>query len=482
MDTLLTRYLQRQLNDGVKLMRAKAYDKKGVRFAERTIIVVLQKYVRDFLQSRQGAKRWVVIPGLRGVGKTTTMAQQYLQIEQQVGEKVHLLYVSLDEVVEKIGANLSELLDEYERLLPEGTFDAVEKPIFLFIDEVQVDPKWARTLKFLYDRSPNVFIFCSGSSATHLQIDADVDGRRAVVEKLYPLSFTEFQVMLQGTFPQKGLKAALRSAIYQSSSAEELYEKLKDLQDSVSRQWTTFKQSDINRYLATGTIPFTLHETDNRQVYAALSGMVEKIVSIDMQSLNQFNPDSIGAMKQLLMILSDVDTMPLRELEKHVKVSYAQVVNILDAFVKAELLIKVPAHGNNVTATTSPAKYFFMSPAIRAAFHDIVGVPGTLETRRGMLLEDVFALHLYKEFIAKRYGSVTHPYDKDGGQCDFIVRLGNERQIPIEVGMGEKDFRQVEATLKKFGGVYGVVFSSGGLAINQQKTAVKVPLDFLYLM
>lgn len=482
MNTLLTRYLQRQLIDGVQTMRAKTRSPQGDPLPTRTIIVTLQKYVREFLQKSPGARRWVVLPGLRGVGKTTTLAQQYLEIDSQVGEKVHILYVSLDEVVEKIGSNLSDLLDEYERLLPSGSFESTDRPIFLFIDEVQVDPKWARTLKFLYDRIPNVFILCSGSSATHLQIDADVDGRRAVVEKLYPLSFTEFQVMLHGTYPQRGLKGALRAAVYQSESAEEVHRRLLELRNQVDRQWATFRRNETKRYLATGTIPFTLHESDDRQVYAAISGMVEKIVSLDMQSLNQFTAESIGAMKQLLMILSDTDTMSLRDMEKLLPVSYAQVVNILDAFVKAELLIKVPAHGNNITATTNPAKYFFMSPAIRAAFHDIVGVPGTYETRQGMLLEDVLALHLYKEFIAKRYGSVTHPYDKSGGQCDFIVRLDNTRQIPIEIGMGDKDFRQVEATLAKHGGSYGIVFANNNLAINRLETAVRVPLDYFYLM
>lgn len=483
MNTLLTRYLQRQLVTGADQMRSKTVDFKGNTLPTRTIIVVLRKYVSDFLVGKSGARRWVVVPGLRGVGKTTTLAQEYLQIYNQVGDKVHLLYVSLDEVVEKIGANLSELIDEYERLLPDGSFESTKIPIFLFIDEVQVDAKWSRTLKFLYDRVPNVFIFCSGSSATHLQIDADVDGRRAVVEKLYPLSFTEFQVLLHDTYPQKGLKAQLRHAVYESANASEVYDRLRALKDSVDRQWTTFRRNETKRYLATGTIPFTLHEQDERQVYAAISGMVDKIVSLDMQSLNQFDADSIGAMKQTLMILSDTDSIPLRKLESMLPVSYPQVVNILDAFVKAELLIKIPAQGNNVTATTNPARYFFMSPAIRAAFHDVVGIPGTLETRRGMLLEDVAALHFYKEFISKRSGSVTHPYDKDGGQCDFIVRIDNQVQIPIEVGLGEKDFRQVENTLRRYKGNYGIVFSScSEVSINNDKNAVKVPLDYFYLM
>lgn len=482
MDNLLTRYLQRQILVGRQVMRSKTVSPMGIVLPTRTIIVVLQKYVKEFLEQKPSARRWVVLPGLRGVGKTTTLAQQYLQIQDQVGDKVNLLYVSMDEVVEKIGSNLSELIDEYERLLPDGSFEATKKPTFLFIDEIQVDGKWARTLKFLYDRATNVFIFCSGSSATHLQLDADVDGRRAVVEKLYPLSYSEYQVLAHGKLPKKGMKANLMDALYGSATAEQVYEKLNVLKDDVDRQWTRFSRASINKYLDTGTIPFTLNEADQRQVYSAISAMVDKIVTIDMQSLNQFTAETIGAMKHLLMILSDCDAMTLREMEKAIGVSRAHLVNILDSFVKAELLIKVPAHGNNITATTNPSKYYFMSPAIRAAFHDIVGIPGTAETRRGMLLEDAFALHFYREFVTKRRGSVTHPYDKSGGQCDFILRIGNSRQIPIEVGLGEKTYSQVAATMKKVGGDYGLVFSGSHLSISDDRSIVRVPLDYFFLM
>lgn len=482
MNTLLARYLQRQIISGADAMRSKTRDLSGKDLPTRTIIVTIQKYVKDFLGQKPGAKRWVVMPGLRGVGKTTTMAQQYLQIHNEVGERVYLLYVSLDEVVEKIGSNLADLLDEYERLAANGSFESNTKPVFLFIDEVQVDEKWARTLKFLYDRVPNIFILCSGSSATHLQIDADVDGRRAIVEKLYPLSFPEYQLILNDIYPKKGLKSSIFNALYHSSDATMVYERLLGLQNDVDRQWSLYARSSVQRYLDTGTIPFTLHETDQRQVYSAINAMIDKIISLDMQALNQFTSETIGAMKRLLMILSDCDVITLRELERVIGVSRSHIINMIDAFTKAELLIKIPAHGSNITATTNPSKYYFMSPALRASYHDIVGVPGTADTRRGMLLEDAFALHFYREFISKRAGSITQPFDKTGGMCDFIVRIDNTRQIPVEVGLGDKGYDQVEKTLSKTGGDYGLVFSNSPLSISLDGNIVRVPLDYFFLM
>ena len=66
--------------------------------------------------------------------------------------------------------------------------------------------------------------------------------------------------------------------------------------------------------------------------------------------------------------------------------------------------------------------------------------------------------------------------------CDFIVRIDSSRQIPIEVGLGNKGYDQVEKTLSKTGGDYGLVFSSSPLSISQDKSIVRVPLDYFFLM
>jgi predicted AAA+ superfamily ATPase len=210
--------------------------------------------------------------------------------------------------------------------------------------------------------------------------------------------------------------------------------------------------------------------------------MVDKIISVDLQALKQFKSETIGALKRLIFVLSDCDVMTYDSMAKAVGVSRGQIINMLDALVKAELLIKVPAYGSNISATTNPSKFLFMSPAIRAAFHDIVGLPDTVATRQGKLLEDAAGLHYYRELVTKKIGSLAHPFEKDGGQADFILRVDNMRQIAIEFGMGTKGYKQAENTLKKFGGNYGLVFSASPLGINETHNVVTVPLDYFFCM
>lgn len=481
MNNDLIRYIQRQILTGHTLLARKSADRNGRRLPSRTMTVLVQKRVRDFLSDNTTSERWIVIPGLRGVGKTTITAQTFLWIERSVGQKVNLIYISLDEVVEKLDTNLSSALDAYQAVLG-STFESIEKPTFIFIDEVQSDTNWARTLKFIYDRTDKLFFLCTGSSATHLQMDADVEGRRARIDKLYPLSFPEYQVLTAGVLPAKGLKDRLIDALYYSDDAKSAHRKLTNLNTAVNQQWTRYDRNSISKYIKTGTMPFTLNR-DQGSVYEALKATVDKVITTDLQSLRHFSTDSITAMKRLIFILADTgDVVTLDNLVKWVGTSKPQLLNMIDALLKAELLIKVPAHGSNTTATRNPARYHFMSAAIRGAYHDIVGNPSTEAARTGLLLEDIAALHYYREFVTKQRGSLTYYYDKNGGDCDFILRVDNTHQVAVEVGMGNKGTAQVEKTMGKVECRYGVVFSESGLRLHEDKNVIVVPLDFFFLM
>jgi len=99
------------------------------------------------------------------------------------------LVLSVDEITETLGSNISEVVSVFEELLSSN--HNLDKPLFLFLDEVQYDEKWGASLKSVYDRSQNVFIFSTGSAAALINSNPDL-ARRTIYEKIYPLSFTEF--------------------------------------------------------------------------------------------------------------------------------------------------------------------------------------------------------------------------------------------------------------------------------------------------
>ena len=126
--------------------RLRPYVRTGTwNYPRRNAFFKIEKYLKDFLRGNHES-RWVIIPGLRGVGKTTVVAQIFFWLQQQSGiKKNHVLYISVDDIV-TAGFSLKHVLDAYESVLGQN-FESVKDVVVLLIDEVQQDTQWAAVLK-----------------------------------------------------------------------------------------------------------------------------------------------------------------------------------------------------------------------------------------------------------------------------------------------------------------------------------------------
>lgn len=478
MNESVLQYVQNQIAQAPHRLRGHVTDPSGAVYPQRHIYVRLEKHLTDFIAG-QTEQRWLIVPGLRGVGKTTVLSQLFLKLMGQY-DSLRILYVSLDEVSGLLDASLKDVLDAYESILGQS-FERLTEPIFIFVDEVQYDPKWGLALKSLYDRSKNIFICCTGSSAIHLQTNADVY-RRVIWEKLYPLSFPEYQMLYRKIFPVKGLKDKIKQALYFSTNAKEAHHQLKAVEPEVMQYWSRVDKMDIQQYLMHGTLPFALHYTNPSQIYEAISGLLDKIILKDIESLKSFNPQTLHAIKRLLFLLADAtDVLSVSNLPNVVGVdSVSTVQRILQVLEQAEVLVRAAPYGSQKSKTTKPSKYLFISPAIRMALLGLVGKEATYHTRLGKLLEDSAALQMNREFVGMGAGSLT--YDPSQGSADFILQIANKRQLAIEVGIGKKDGGQIEATMGKIACEYGIVVSDGQLRFSEEKNILNVPLQFYLLV
>lgn len=470
-------YIQNQLNRGEDRLRPYVFATPTFSHPERHVVIRIKKYVEEFLKGNRDS-RWVVVPGLRGVGKTTAMAQVFLSAKRRVIAKSSFLYIAVDDLVTR-GLTLNDAIDAYEYLLGQP-FERIDFPVLMFIDEVQQDPNWAAVLKALHDRGKgNVFLFCTGSSAVSLQSNPDV-ARRAKFEKLYPLSFGEYEMLKNNIFPYPRLKERIKDALYGSSSAEEAFEKLKPLEAVVATQWARFDRAGVDEYLLNGTLPFTLNAiTPN--VYENINILLDRIIDKDIKELGQFDTPTLSAIKRLLYIMADSgDSMSINKVSQAIDLSINTVRAILDALEKAELIIKVPAHGSSIGHVRKPSKYLFMSPALRSALLSVSGVQGTYNTRKGKYLEDIAGLHFYREFVAPRVGFLT--YDPSQGSADFILQIADKRQIAFEIGLGNKGCNQVKKTMSNFKVDFGVVVCSTDLVLSKEDNVLKLPLDYFLLI
>ena len=491
MSDQILQYIRNQQALGYQMAQTKSIDSNGKPLPTRFINLKVKQYIKNFLINQQQFSRWLVMPGLRGTGKTTVLAQTqiWLSNNNNFSKKINLISISADEIVNRLNADINQFLAGYELILGVH-FSQLKRPTFIFIDEIQADPNWAQVLKSVYDKAPNIFLFCTGSSAVNLQVDADVAGRRAQIEKLFPLSFPEFKILKDGIYPTKGLKNRLIEALYYSDSSEKAFRSLKALGGDVNLKWSEYGQADLESYLTVGTMPFALERlklgVDQKTIYQHLTEIIEKIVTVDLRTTSRFKYFAAGtelAFRRLLFLLADSDgRLSLAKINNLIGVNQTQLGYMFEALVKSELLVKASATGGSATIVSQPARYNFMSPALRNAYFSIVGDLATSETRRGWLLEDLAALHYYRELYSKNRGLLTHFYDKKDKQCDFILQIANSHRLAIEFGLGQKDIRQVVRTMKQIKCRYGIIFSKNRLKHHQAESIVIVPLDYFYLI
>jgi predicted AAA+ superfamily ATPase len=429
-------------------------------------------YLQNFIKGNP-AVRWLVITGFRGVGKTTLLSQLYFEITTPQVEK---LYLSVDQITQLIGVSLQEVLSIYEEII--GTaFERLNKPLILFLDEVQYDKNWAITLKSIYDRSNKVFIFSTGSSALSLQNNPDV-ARRTISEKLFPMSFTEYIKIKNNKFETPGLANNLRNAIFRSSSAEQVYTTLKLLEQKIRKYWLGIERMEIDRYMKYGTLPFAVKLKNEGLVYDQIKKIIDRIVSIDIVEHGQFKSDIISRIPEILYTVAASDILSVTNLAKDLNISKITLTEILSILEKTETLLRIYPYGSHMTQVRKPSKYLFASPAFRSMYYNFISNTIGEASYMGKLLEDTVGLYLTRYLWASTY-SLT--YDSSQLGADFIIRIG-QTNIILEVGYGEKGFAQINNTSKRALSKYGLVISMAPLKINEEKTAVTIPLSYFLLI
>lgn len=465
----LTSYVARRIALNETFMNGKTHY-NGHQLNYRSIFYRLSNRVREFIDGH--GSRWVILPGLRGIGKTTVMAQlgEYIK---GLDDQAHVIYFSLDDMLAN-GFNLRDLLDEYFRqvqIVPEQA----QRNVFVMLDEVQYDKKWAMTVKGLSDVAPGVFFICSGSSAVSLQTNADVAGRRADIEKMYAMDFSEYELIKNGVQPNYQLSRSITSALFDSASADEGYRRLSALEVDIDQYYAWVGSSDWEQYVKGGSIPFALDCKDENELYTKISQSMDKVLDKDLPQMSSLDDKSVGIARMMVRALATADTVSVNSLADTYGVSRPTIASILDSLCRAELLIHVYPYGSNYSIAKKDNKYLFASPVMRAAIQYLNGYVGDERPGEGHLLEDLVGLYLYKRNNARMLGDLY--YDSTSGGADFIVRTGFNESVVMEVGRGDKGSNQVDTTMSRVSNAkYGLTISrTNQIRLSSNRRSIFVP-------
>jgi len=448
-----------------------AHNKKRL---NRNIFLRLQAHLDKFLEGNK-AYRWIALTGLRGAGKTTVMYQLY---HAKKNIDAYSLILPVDEIVETLGSNLSEILSVFEEVI-NRPLSNLDKPLLLFLDEVQYDSKWGVTLKALYDRADNVFIFSTGSAAVLVNTNSDV-ARRAIFEKMYPLSFTEFIKIKKQKVEIKGFAKDLREAVFEAGTALEAFTSISLLQSRIDRYYLDIGRLEFESYLHYGSLPFMIALDNEAIVYDQIHKSLDRVVNKDIPQMQSMTRDIISKIPAILYAIADMDALNFSTMATKFGISRPKVSEIFSVLEEAEVLHRIYPHGSHFKQVTQkPSKYLFSSPAFRAMYYKTIGNTITEQNARGKLLEDLVSMYLYRIFDKKPMYSLT--YDSAQGGADFIVGVG-DKKIVIEVGSNKTEYRQVVKTSQKVTPAYSIILSEeGNLEYNEEANALKIPLKYFLL-
>ncbi len=384
-----------------------------------------RRFIFDELAGRideylnEGKTGTVLLPGLRGTGKTTLLGQLYFYTLSKTSE---VIYLPVDEL-HLLGFSLYEAVERYLELF------RPEKPVIL-LDEVHYDEKWDLTLKVLHDRM-EYLIIATGSSVLKLKENPDLS-RRAKHIEVKPLSFLEYLHLKGEKVKRIGLKALFEF------DEDSLRKALSDV----------LRYGDeAERYLRLGSLPVAL-ELGKREAYEAVFTLVERIVYRDLKEFRDFDSSTLDSAMRLLFILANPkgERFSYERLSKTLGVSKSTVMELVRALVRSGLLIEIPPVGSPTRKVRKSPKLKFLAPAMRASilqrFENI---------DNAALFEDAVALYLH--------GAGRLEYEPDKGGADFLLTRNGKHYV-IEVGLGKSDTSQVRRSMERLKAEKGIVIGN----------------------
>ena len=443
------------------------------------------RYVDNFINGKN-INRFLVLPGIRDVGKTTLLFQvyEYLLKEKSVNPQ-NILYFSCDRLKKMGDADIFDTINFYCETYHNSIIETLSHPVFILIDEAQYDKDWSLNGKLVYDASQNIFMIFSGSSALKLSYNPDA-ARRLLNIPIYPLTYSQHLKLKYGDF-KNDISDSLIDMIFDGN-----VENNGELERRMINIYSNFSSYDVNEwknFLQFGGFPSSFYQGEN-EITKKIVNMVDKVVTTDMDNIDGITDNTKYLAFQILNFFAFQNPGEVSKgcLSNQFDTNMGLVTKVLDILEKTQLIFHIEAFTSSVKRTTKPHEYFFATSSLK---HNLALDIGTA------LLEDENAYmgKLLETYVASSFLNLDNKnnisyktyYDdskKKSGKknVDFIVQRGSDKAIPIEVSYGKKNKSQIKRAMSKYQSPHGVIISNTTQNILKEEDIIYLPHEIFAFM
>ncbi len=462
---------------------ANSYTSDG-KYKRRYLYYRLKMYAEDFIRYPERQERWIIVYGLRGIGKTTLLMQIYKYfIEELHLDRNNLLYLPADNLISYTSGNLAEAIITYFEKIKKTSIAALKEKVVILVDEAHYDKKWETTIKSMYDQSKNIFIIVTGSSAIALNLTTDTT-RRSIKEALFPLNFAEYEMITNSIFPSKDMTSDLKKLILNKdlSSLSSVQEKEQNLRTKYESKGIKSK-TEIESFLQFGGFA-TSNITQRVIYYKQVIETIRKIINTDIPLIRSFATDTQIDILRIVgyFALKKPGETSIAKIAKSLELSPTLVKSILEALEMSHLIFSIKPHSRSAGAWAGAAwKYYFISSTLLCALRSNLGYDIMGDDNKGIVYETAVASSLFR-FGETSTTPISILYDLEPKKnVDFLIRNNlSSKIIPIEVGVN-KDNVQITDAIQRLNCEYGIVITDTDKT-HFEGNILKIPFSTFFLL
>ncbi len=368
---------------------------------------LVKDYKRDAFSSilkYMDKKLIIMLYGLRRMGKTTIMYQIISEL-LKVHKSMYVLYFSFDDYTYSI----KDILNGYQEMVLNDTFDNIKENLYIFFDEIQKVPDWENQIKIYYDLYPTIKFILSGSASVSLRRKSNESlAGRIISLYIEPLSFNEFLEM---------------------NNYER--EKIRRNPDMYKRELIPMLQ----KYMKYGTFP-ELAQNDDED-YAKMyikESVIDRIIYRDIE--NEFKINDTNLVRALMKLIVNKPglTLNFKAISENLGKDQRTISNYFE-YLELGFLIKMIYNYrvNDYISLRKLKKCYPVTPniifALSDKFHELLPY----------VMENLVLMKIKTDY-----------FYKNSYEIDFIL-VNNDKISPIEV----KKTNRTEKQIKMFMGKYG---------------------------